>query len=409
MCTNPEAIPQAVMKMSRRLHFSLAVLTLTFALPGHAQIAPSELVTPKLEISGSDINFTVQPSASGRNYQLQCSDTMENGTWTDVGVVRSGNDGNLVISTPYESAVHRRFYRVALVEAPAAPNGFSLISAGSFSMGNALSTSEDLLSNELPQHSVYVTAFYMAKYEVTKALWDEARTWGTSHGYTDLRAGEGKVDTHPVQMITWYDMVKWCNARSQRDGLTPCYYTDAAQTVVFKTGTNIIDNTMVRWNANGYRLPTEAEWEKAARGGLIGKRFPWGDAIMHSQANYFVYSANGTTNYFSYDVSPTRGFHPTYLTGPQPYTAPVGSFAPNGYGLYDMAGNVNELCWDSYAIYTADSQTDPHGTAADSRRVFRGGVWQDSAGACRVSYRYFYHSVSYDNDIGFRLARSSVP
>lgn len=101
----------------------------------------------------------------------------------------------------------------------------------------------------------------MAKYEVTKALWDEVRTWGITNGYTDLPTGDGKEADHPVQEINWYAMVKWCNARSLKEGLTPCYFTNALKTVdfLYKTGNVDIDNTMVNWNANGYRLPTEAE------------------------------------------------------------------------------------------------------------------------------------------------------
>jgi formylglycine-generating enzyme required for sulfatase activity len=178
--------------------------------------------------------------------------------------------------------------------------------------------------------------------------------------------------------------------------------------VEYKTGSSTPD---CNWSANGYRLPSEAEWEKAARGGLSARNFPWGDTITHSQANYYVYSSNGTTNYFSYDVSPTRGYHPTWSNnddGNYLYTSPVGSFAPNGYGLYDMAGNLWEWCWDWSGSYTAGSQTDPRGAASGSYRVIRGGYWDNNAYFCRVAFRNDY-DPGYDYYFGFRLARSSVP
>jgi formylglycine-generating enzyme len=196
-------------------------------------------------------------------------------------------------------------------------------------------------------------------------------------------------------------VVKWSNARSEKEGLTPVYRN--ADGTVFKTGTSV---PTANWSANGYRLPTEAEWEKAARGGLSGKRFPWGDTISHSQANY--YSLSG----YSYDVSPTRGYHPTYNDGTTPRTSPVGSFEPNGYGLYDMAGNVYEWCWDwhSRGYYSSSPGSDPRGPTSGSHRVIRGGYWGYGADRCRTASRYYnVPGLNYNNYLGIRCARSSVP
>jgi formylglycine-generating enzyme required for sulfatase activity len=246
-------------------------------------------------------------------------------------------------------------------------------------------------------------AFYMGKYEVTKAEWDEVRTWGLSNGYTDLAAGSGKASDHPVHSIDWYNMMKWCNARSQKEGLTPAYYTNDAQTTIYKTRSVNVTNTQVKWTANGYRIPTEAEWEKAARGGLSGKRFPWGDTISHSQANYRANSG------ISYDSS--ISYHPTYATGyDYPFTSPVGVFDANGYGLHDMAGNVYEWCWDWYGTYASGSQTNPRGATSGTYRVYRGGSWFSYASDSRVAYRYYsYYPTNSIYSIGFRVVRSSAP
>jgi formylglycine-generating enzyme required for sulfatase activity len=276
------------------------------------------------------------------------------------------------------------------------PQNMSLIPAGSFVMGDTFVEGN---SNERPIHTNFISAFYMDQYEVTKALWDEVSEWAVTNGYSFGSAGSGKATNHPVHTVKWFDVVKWCNARSQRDGLTPVYYTDAGFTTLYKTGEIA---PFANWSVNGYRLPTEAEWEKAARGGLEGQRFPWGNTITHSNANYF------STNSLAYDTSSTRGYHPTArATGGFPYTSPVGYFAPNGYGLYDMAGNVREWCWDWYgaSYYSSSPSTDPRGPSSGSFRVLRDGSWFFNASFARVAVRGFDGPDVVNFYVGFRCAR----
>ena len=294
-----------------------------------------------------------------------------------------------------------RFYRVVALNQTnnPAPTNMALIPAGSFTMGNAMDPNEGS-SGELPLHSVYISAFYLDKYEVTKALWDEVYNWATNHGYSFEYGALGKAANHPAQTMTWYDAVKWCNARSEKEARVPAYYTDAGLSVRYRSGQ--VD-PYVDWG-RGYRLPTEAEWEKAARGGASGRRFPWSgtDNITYSMANYYSYGAGNAS--YPYDVSPTSGYHPSFNDGIYPYTSPVDYFAPNGYGLYDMAGNVWQWCWDWYGVYSASAQTDPRGPANGSSRVYRGGSWVNGAFSCRAAYRNSYSPAARDNRVGFRSA-----
>jgi formylglycine-generating enzyme required for sulfatase activity len=270
-------------------------------------------------------------------------------------------------------------------------DGYALIPPGSFVMGR---TSGDTDANA-PSVTVTVSAFYLQKTETTQAQWDEVRVWGLINGYTDLAVGRGKAANHPVVGgITWWDVVKWCNARSEKEGLIPCYTVGGS---VMRTGT--IAPTC-NWSTNGYRLPSEAEWEKAARGGVSGQRFPWGDTITHSEANYFSSAS------FSYDVSPTRNSHPTYGTGSNDNTSPVVSFTANGYGLYDIIGNVEEWCWDWYGgSYYQDGATDPQGPLTGNNRVMRGGASGLAANYERCSHRTT-NPPGTASKVGLRSARS---
>ena len=234
------------------------------------------------------------------------------------------------------------------------PSGMVLILAGRFQMGDVrLDTSV---------REVTLSSYAIDKWEVSIELWEEVRQWGNSHGY-DIAQGESYGPKHPVNSVSWSEAIKWSNARSEKSGLVPAYYLDLGLTQVFRRGEALLPQ--VGWR-NGYRLPTEAEWEKAARGGLEGKLYPWGND--------------------SIDLGK--------LTCGTDKTTPIGCYAPNGYGLYDMAGNLFEWCWDFYDNYPLAPQNDPLGPTGQivdqyqSGRVFRGGSWITPYNNCRLALRY---------------------
>jgi formylglycine-generating enzyme len=288
-----------------------------------------------------------------------------------------------------------RFYRA---HGSPPPPGMALVPAGSFQMGNCMDPAEGS-PIELPAHTVYASGFYMDQMEVTKALWDDVYNWATNHSYTFDDTGLGKATNHPVQFVNWYDAVKWCNARSEKEGRTPAYYSTVSQTAVYRNGQVDVQAEWVNWT-NGYRLPTEAEWEKAARGGASGHRFPWVDAdtITQNRANYKSESGIG------YDTNLTQGYHSAFNDGIVPITSPVGYFAPNGYGLYDMAGNVFEWCWDFFDpnYYAASPGLNPCGPATSSDRVLRGGSWYHNAFLSRSAFRISDPPAFTAQDVGFR-------
>lgn len=370
-------------------------LILVLAVATHVCVGLPPVIT-NISLRGAARQLSIVGSPGATN-QIQSATNLLQSNWSVLATLVVTQSTYVFVDTA-SPVGPQRFYRVVDLNtvSSSVPSGMALIPAGSFEMGDSF---YEGASYELPLHAVFVSAFYMDKYEVTKGLWDGALTWGATKGYGFDNAGSGKGPNHPVQSINWYDMVKWCNARSEMEGRVPAYYTDAALTEVYRAGHA---EPYVKWNT-GYRLPTEAEWEKADRGGATGHRFPWSnvDTISHSQANYYSDSS------YSYDVSPTRGYNPAFVDGVMPYTSPVGSFAPNGYGLYDMAGNVWEWCWDWAGNYSTDPQTDPRGPATGTTRVGRGGNWNFYAEHCRCSYRYGNSPTYTATNIGFRCAMSA--
>lgn len=273
-------------------------------------------------------------------------------------------------------------FQIIADRSPVGPD-MALIPTGTFSMGDAMS---DGLSSETPVHNVNLSAFYLGRYEVTKGLWNNVFQWATNHGYKFSNPGVGVASNVPVQQINWFDAVKWCNARSEKEGYSPAYFTDLGWTAVYRTGEVNLASSNVRWTGAGYRLPTEAEWEKAARGGLASKRFPFGNTLTQTQVNYW------STDFESFDVNGNPGPHPLAMEFPN--VLPVGSFLPSGYGLYDMSGNIWEWCWDYYGdTWYSDGQSSGDDTRGPSSaswggdRVYRGGSGVDIAWKSRVANR----------------------
>lgn len=219
-----------------------------------------------------------------------------------------------------------------------------LIPAGEFQMGG-----KDGADNEKPLHTIYIDAFYMDKYEVTNAQYRKFLS-ATGHKapkyWDDPRYNAPK---HPVVGINWYDAMAYAE-----------------------------------WA--GKRLPTEAEWEKAARGGLSGRKYPWGDKLTHKNANF-----GGTSGRDRWE-----------------HTAPVGSFPPNAYGLYDMTGNVYVWCADWYdqGYYMNSPVSNPTGPDSGILRVLRGGSWHCKDNCLRCAKRYGYHPLETYQLIGFRCVAS---
>ena len=274
------------------------------------------------------------------------------------------------------------------VESTAAPNaesgekqvedGFVFIAGGTFLMGSP--ETENWRIEDETQHEVTVSGFFMDPCEVTQAEYERLMGANPSHF---------RGESLPVENVSWLDAVRFCNARSAEAGLTPAY---------------AIDGETVTWNraANGYRLPTEAEWEYACRAGTVTP-FNTIHATSPEEANYYGhYPYEIEENYFHDEVLETR---------PGRYrqtTVDVTSFEPNPWGLYNMHGNVNEWCWDLYGAYDLTGTADPTGAETGTRRVYRGGGWNDFGKNLRSAYRAAGELNMVSFNLGIRLVRSGA-
>ena len=220
-----------------------------------------------------------------------------------------------------------------------------------------------------PAHPVAITRpFYMAATEVTQRLWLEVM--GSAPGYFT------GCDDCPVEKVSWFDAIAFCNELSSREGLTPAY-TIVGEEVIWLS------------EADGYRLPTEAEWEYACRAGTTSP-FHTGACLSADQANFNGYIPFAGCQEGMYRAEPVA----------------VGSFAPNAWGLHDMHGNIYEWCWDWRQEYPRQRVNDPTGPDQGDLRTFRGGCWAADASRCCSATRQKIAPRARLDFLGFRLVRS---
>ncbi|MDX1941750.1 MAG: SUMF1/EgtB/PvdO family nonheme iron enzyme [Saprospiraceae bacterium] len=273
---------------------------------------------------------------------------------------------------------------------PIIPDDFVFVKGGTYQMGDQFGEGGD---NEKTVHSVTVSDFYMGMYELTFEEYDAFCSVTGREKPSDSGWGRGK---RPIINVSWYDAIEYCNWRSRQEGLQEAYTIDKSR----KDANNTSSYDDVRWTvtcnwaANGYRLPTEAEWEYAVRGSGKKVRFGNGQDIARASQINFNASADYKKDYS--ESGTYRG-----------KTVEVGSLnSSNALGLHDLSGNVWEWCWDWYAPYSPDGGlSDPRGALSGSYRVGRGGPWNYGPADCRAANRSKIRPLSRDFNLGFRLVR----
>ncbi len=253
----------------------------------------------------------------------------------------------------------RKFTTMSATPVPA---GMVLVKSGTFTMGNISGDSD-----EQPTHSVTLSSFYISKTEVTQGQWKAVMGSNPSHF-------KGLGDNGPVESVSWYDCISYCNKLSIKESKPPVYSINGnTSPSSWKSGTIVRDTS-----AKGYRLPTEAEWEYAARGG--------------NQSHSYTYSGSNNLDSVGW-----------YYGNSERTTHQVGTKAANELGIFDMSGNVFEWCWDWGVAYSSSAQTNPTGPSSGSWHLLRGGSWDLNSYYCRVSFRGSIYPGSNYNVIGFRV------
>lgn len=362
----------------------LALASLLSAVLSPVQVGSEELKIKSVTLA---VKLTWDGGFS-HAYQVWCAISAE-GPWQRLGGLLEGSDGEMYIY--YDISGDKRFYRIEALSN--IPPGMVPVPGGTYQMGDHFGTGSDA---ERPVHTVGVDSFFMDAREVTNAQYctflNSIKKEGvlsyhsdtkTVHGPAPLNAASEYLqigfdivydnlldafrvkagrDEHPVVDVYWIGAVAYCNWRSRQEGLSSWFE---------------IFTGCVSFAVDGYRLPTEAEWEYAARADLRYSIYPWGNELDLRKANF-----NGSGDPYEEEY---------------PATTPTGYYPPNSYGLFDMAGNASELCYDSYGknyyLYCVDNSivdnpTGPIVSAADVKfRVVRGGSWETGPGSVRCSAR----------------------
>lgn len=250
---------------------------------------------------------------------------------------------------------------------PPMPQNFVFVAGGTFNNGTS---------------NVSVSSFYIDKYELTQAGYQAVMGSNPASYY-------GVGPNYPVYFVSWFKAIEYCNRRSMQEGLPPCYSYGSYGTnpddwpAGWNTSSTNHTNVSCSWAVNGYRLPTEAEWQFAARGGTQSHNYLYSGGNELWGVGWFESNSNGTSHY-------------------------VGMKAANELGIFDMSGNIWEWNWDIFGGYPTGAQTDPHGPISGSDRVVRGGCFNSVSYNCSVSYRYIYYTANFSYyTIGFRCVRIS--
>ncbi len=295
----------------------------------------------------TDDCFTIELTASNGKQELKNPKGMSG---TGISELCSGGKDNIIFWNPklfgYENENWDFFLNLKITN-------FILVMGGRFIMGS--SEKKDEFS-----HSVFVSSFYISKYEVTQKEWKEIM--GDNPSYF-------KGDDLPVENISWIDALNYCNKISLDEGLKPCY-------------SNKNREIICDWTANGYRLPTEAEWEFAAKGGIQSKEYIFSGS---NDAYTVAWFENNATQ-----------------------THKIGTKKPNELGLYDMSGNVFEWCWDGYGenYYFSKQDFNPKGYENKWQKICRGGCWNYNIDYCKNARRAKWGRDGRQNNVGFRVVRN---